>query len=116
MVRTPKGTDGLLVEMMTFVKKQFERQEKQLDRMEGELSSHSEILRSNQEILQGHQETLEKTSEDARDIRESLLLQDKRLDEIESVGRSVQRPIDKDSVKIIGHERRISRIEQRSIR
>ncbi|OGG79179.1 hypothetical protein A3A39_03620 [Candidatus Kaiserbacteria bacterium RIFCSPLOWO2_01_FULL_54_13] len=88
MAKKPIGANNSTSELFSFVKKQFELQEK----------------------------LLEKTSEDIRDIRETLLLHDKRFDELESVGRAVQRAIDKDSVKVIDHERRIARLEIRGAR
>ncbi len=68
---------------MTFVKKQFELQ----------------------------QRLLEKTSTDIRDLRQGRLMHDKQFYEIVQTLRGIAHAVDKDSVKIIDHERRISRLE-----
>jgi hypothetical protein len=80
-----KEPGEMLAEFMIFVKKQFELQ----------------------------QRLLEKTSYDIRDLRQGQLLHDKRFDELESVARGISHAVDKDSVKVIDHERRISRLEFR---
>ncbi|MDO8514110.1 MAG: hypothetical protein Q7S50_01040 [bacterium] len=97
MAKKEKDTNGLLSELMAFVKKQFERQEKQLDRVESVLSLHQDIL--------------EKGSEDMRDLRQGQLLHDKRFDELDSAVHGISRAVDKDAVKVIDHERRIIRLE-----
>ena len=78
-----KGPEELMGEFMTFVKKQFELQ----------------------------QRLLEKTSTDIRDLRQGQMMHDKQFDEIAQALRGVSRAIDKDAVKVIDHERRISRLE-----
>ena len=83
MVRGTKDVGGLLKELMTFVKQQFEIQE----------------------------DILEKTAEDIKDLRQGQLLHDKRFDELESAVRGISRAVDKDAVKVIDHERRITRLE-----
>ncbi len=80
---TKKGPEELQVEFMAFVKKQFELVQK----------------------------LMEKTSYDIRDLRQGQLMHDKRFDEIDSNLRAVARATDKDSVKVIDHERRITRLE-----
>lgn len=50
-------------------------------------------------------------SERMRDLHYGQSVQEKRLDEIEQNLRAVSRAIDTDSVKVIDHERRISRLE-----
>lgn len=57
------------------------------------------------------QHVLEKTAIDIRDLRQGQLLHDKRFDEIESVMRGISRAVDKDAVKVIDQERRITRLE-----
>ena len=83
MVRGTKDVGGLLKELMTFVKQQFEIQE----------------------------DILEKTAEDIKDLRQGQLLHDKRFDELESAVRGISRAVDKDAVKVIDHERRITRLQ-----
>jgi hypothetical protein len=72
-----------MAEFMTFVKKQFELQQK----------------------------LMEKTAYDIRDLRQGQLMHDKKFDKVESALRGVLRAVDRDSVKVMDHERRISRIE-----
>ncbi|MDO8518302.1 MAG: hypothetical protein Q7S26_03370 [bacterium] len=72
-------------EFMTFVKRQFELQQK----------------------------LLEKTVYDIRDLRQGQLLHDKQFDEIQQTLQGISRAVDKDAVKVIDHERRISRLEFR---
>lgn len=88
MVKRVKDTNGLLTELISFVKKQFDVQEK----------------------------LLEKSAEDIRDLRQGQLSHDKRFDELESAVRGLSRAVDKDAVKVIDHERRLTRLEYRSIR
>ena len=83
MVRGTKDVGGLLKELMTFVKQQFEIQE----------------------------DILEKTAEDIKDLRQGQLLHDKRFDELESAVRGISRAVDKDAVKVIDRERRITWLE-----
>lgn len=78
-----KDPEVLMEEFMTFVKKQFELNYK----------------------------LLEKTAYDIRDLRQGQMAHDKRFDEIESALRGVTRAVEKDSIKVIDHERRISRLE-----
>ena len=80
-----KDVSGQIGELTSFVKKQFELQEK----------------------------LLEKTSEDIKDLRQGQLLHDKRFDELESAVRGISRAVDKDAVKVIDHERRLTRVEFR---
>lgn len=68
---------------MTFVKKQFELQYK----------------------------LWEKSSADIRDLRQGQLMHDKRFDEIDQVLHGISHAVDKDAVKVIDHERRITRLE-----
>ncbi len=88
MVKKEKDTNGLLTELMEFVKKQFEVQGK----------------------------ILEDTAEEIRDLRQGQLDQEKRFDQLETAVRAVSRAVDKDAVKVIDHERRLTRIEVRSRR
>lgn len=60
------------------------------------------------------QKILEKTYYDIRDLRQGQLLHDKRFDSIEQTLRAVSYAVDKDAVKVIDHERRLSRLEIRS--
>jgi hypothetical protein len=53
-------------------------------------------------------------SDRSRDIFQGQLAQEKRLDDIEQVLRGISRAVDKDAVKVIDHERRITRLEIRS--
>lgn len=88
MAKSEKSTGSLLKELVTFVKKQFEVQER----------------------------LLEKTAEDIKDLRQGQLLHDKRFDELESAVHAVSRAVDKDAVKTIDHERRITRLEYKTSR
>ncbi len=56
-------------------------------------------------------DVLEKTSADIRDLRQGQMMHDKRFDELEQIMRGVSRAVDKDAVKVIDHERRITRLE-----
>ena len=78
-----KEPEELQTEFMAFVKRQFELVQK----------------------------LLEKTSYDMRDLRQGQLMHDKRFDEIEQSLHGISRAVDKDSVKVIDHERRIGRLE-----
>ena len=80
-----KGLEELVGEFMTFVKKQFELQQK----------------------------LLEKTSYDIRDLRQGQLMHDKQFDELSQTLRGISHAVDKDAVKVIDHERRITRMEIR---
>ncbi|MEI7720158.1 MAG: hypothetical protein WCI89_03040 [bacterium] len=74
-----------------FVKKQFENQEKLF-----------EIVIAD---IQG-------VKEEIQDIKDGQVMQDKRLDDIDVVLRGVLRAVDKDSVRVVNHERRITKLER----
>ncbi|MEK7612659.1 MAG: hypothetical protein AAB449_00740 [Patescibacteria group bacterium] len=79
-----KDTHRLVQDFMGFTKRQFELQEKLIINL----------------------------GADIRDLKEGQLMLEKQLDETQIVLRGVQRAIDRDSVKIINHERRITRLER----
>ena len=95
MTKKQKDTNGLIMELMEFLKKQFEIIYKRFDAQE---------------------KILESSAEDIRDLREGQLLHDRRFDELESAVRGISRAVDKDAVKVIDQGRRLTRFELRSRR
>ncbi len=74
---------GLLNEFMAFTKKQFELQA----------------------------QVIEKINHDVRDLRQGQMIHDKRFDEIDRANRAISHAVDRDAVKGIDHERRITKLE-----
>ncbi|RJQ35252.1 hypothetical protein C4568_01375 [Candidatus Parcubacteria bacterium] len=114
--KNPRSTDDRLDELMGFMKKHFERIEVRFDSVDKRFDGIDKRLNLQQDVLVTHNKMLEDVLEDVRDLRHGQLEHDKRFDALESTVRGISRAIDKDSVKVIDHERRIKRLEYKSMR
>src|SRR3989344_9653603 len=119
MTKKQKDTNGLIMELMEFVKKQFEGVEnmfvgmdkrfegmdKRFEGMDKRFDRIDKRLDSQHQVLTLHQKTLEDMGHDVRELREGQLLHDKRFDELDSAVHAVSRAVDKDAVKVIDQGR-----------
>src|SRR3989344_6900483 len=126
MTKKQKDTNGLIMELMECVKKQFEGVEnmfvgmdkrfegmdkrfegmdKRFEGMDKRFDRIDKRLDSQHQVLTLHQKTLEDMGHDVRELREGQLLHDKRFDELDSAVHAVSRAVDKDAVKVIDQGR-----------